>query len=121
MGRRSPSAHALLESLENRTLLAGNVLATQLSGGFLLLDGDDLGNEIMLRSGSLPGVIIVHPLNQTRVNGSTQDLVFAGVDEILAQFHGGNDWLKTADLTLTSSAFAFLLVDAGPGDASAAE
>ena len=114
-GRWLVSAHTLLESLENRRLLAGNVQATTLAG-FLLLDGDELGNEVMLRSGSLPGVIIVHGMNQTRVNGSSQDVVFTGVERVLAQFHGGNDWFRSADLTLTSALFTSLIVDGGTGD-----
>ena len=116
--RRSPWQHEnpVLERLEARRLLAGNVAATLLPDGTLLLKGDDLPNEIMLRTGQAPDEVIVHGMNQTFVNGTNQDWVFPGVQRIVAEFHGGDDWFKTTDLTLAAKALGELVIDGGNGD-----
>jgi hypothetical protein len=106
---------AVLETLEKRALLSGNVLAVQ-AGDTLTLVGDELGNEVMLRSGRLPGEVIVHGMNRTLINGSNQDFVFVGVERLVAEMRGGDDWFKTTDLTLSAAALGSLLVDGGTGD-----
>src|SRR5687768_13344677 len=70
----------------------------------------------MVRSGQLPDEVIVHGLNQTLVNGSNQDSVFVGVQRLVAEFRGGDDWFKSTDLTLSAAALGSLSVDGGTGD-----
>jgi hypothetical protein len=113
--RRIAPRQPAVESLERRTLLSGNVLATQ-SGNQLDLLGDELGNEIMVRSGNDPTEIIVQSMDQTTVNGTTDPVVFEGVTSINANMRGGDDWFKATDLTVNPDGGNGFTVDGGWGD-----
>lgn len=102
-----------LECLEDRAVPAGNVLATQ-AGAAITLVGDDLGNAVQLRTGGLPGEVVVLGVNTT-VNGARQQ-VFTGVARIDADLRGGDDRFKADGLALAAAAGASLVVDGGPGD-----
>jgi hypothetical protein len=115
LGKRSARAQLAVESLERRTLLSGNVIATQ-SGNQLDLNGDELGNQIMVRSGNTPTEVIVQSMDQTTVNGSQQPVVFEGVTSINASMEGGDDWFKATDLTVNPDGGNGFTVDGGWGD-----
>ena len=110
-----PGGRLRVDELEDRAVPAGNVLAVQ-SGTFLALIGDDLGNEVMVRSGHAPDEVIVHGMDRTLVNGSNRDAVFVGVQQLVAVMRGGDDWFKATDLTLGAAVLGQLTVDGGGGD-----
>src|SRR5206468_5250440 len=79
------------------------------------------GNNIQLYSGSQPGEVVVHGVNTT-VHGADQQ-VFEGVENLFADFGGGDDWLKADNLTLSAEdpgggmpAFSTVFVDGNAGD-----
>ena len=136
---RRPQSHLsprpLVEHLEHRTLLAGNVTTTPLGtpnspgqlAPFLNIQGDPLGNEILIKKGGTPDEIIVSGLNGTLVNGSTQEQHFRGVRLLEAFMDGGNDDVKLTNLKLSATPgpvgdpFEFVVlfsvvVDGGIGD-----
>ena len=113
--RQSAAEAPALEALERRTFLSGNVLATQ-SGNQLNLNGDELGNQIMIRSGNTPTEIIVQSMDQTTVNGSRQPVVFEGVTSLFATMRGGDDWFKATDLKVNPDGGNGFTVDGGWGD-----
>lgn len=109
-----------VETLEQRTLLAGNVLASQ-AGTVLTLEGDAYGNQIRVWSGYLPNEVVVQGENGTTVNGSYYPQRFRPVDQAAAFMNSGNDTVKAIDLCLTAipvdgSAQASLGIDGGRGD-----
>jgi hypothetical protein len=114
-GRGPEFGQSLLETLEARMLLAGNVVAVQ-SGDQLNLFGDALGNEIKVWSGGRPGELFVQGENNTRVNGTEDQWVFEGVNQIAANFREGSDSFKATNLTFSTTLFGRLLVDMGAGD-----
>ena len=95
---QTPSAR--VESLESRTLLAGNVFASTI-GGTLIIRGDALGNAITLeRDGTAPGSFLLRGDDTTTVNGEGT-LFFQGVTRgVHVSLGGGNDALavRNADL-----------------------
>ena len=102
--------------MESRTLLSGNVMATQ-QGPVLSLLGDELGNGLRILSGRAPDQIIVEGMNNTRINGTHEKWVFEGVRQMTAPLAGGNDSFETANLTFAALDFvATLHVDGGAGD-----
>ena len=113
--RRARTLHLPVEGLERRALMSGNVLAVQ-AGTILTLAGDNLANEVMVRSGNAPDVIVVDGLAQTLVNGSNQPLEFTGVRRLDVTLGGGDDWFKGTDFNLNTAAFGQVNIDAGNGD-----
>ena len=69
--------HLAIQTLERRLLLAGNVIA-QLKGGWLVVTGDDLGNQIQIENPS-PGTYNVIGSDGTTVNGSPVANVTKGI------------------------------------------
>jgi hypothetical protein len=128
--RRHRSHRTPVESLESRTLLAGNVVTTPTGtpnspgqpAPFVEIDGDASDNEIMIKKGTAPGEIIVNGLNGTLVNGSTQEWHFNGVQALGAFMNAGNDNVDVRNLTLSGvpdengQATAQVVVDGGNGD-----
>jgi len=109
--RRLPrSRDRFVELLEGRTLLSGNVITTPTGtpnspgqpAPMLNIQGDALGNEIMIRKGGTPDEIIVNGLNGTLVNGSTQEWHFSGVRQLDAFMDSGDDVVKLTDLKLSA-------------------
>lgn len=84
------SRSLLVEQLERRCVLAGNVFAS-VAGGVLTLRGDDLGNVIGVTQ---PGSNTVQVTGVgTTINGSAQPATFSGVTSIFADLRGGDDSL----------------------------
>jgi hypothetical protein len=111
-----PSRRPLIEPLEHRALLSGNVLATQ-QGTNLNLDGDHYSNWVKVYSGYLPHEVVVVGENYTRVNGSYYPQHFYGIESVSAQMDSGDDSFKAINLCLTTIATGPILdVDGGRGD-----
>ena len=86
-----------LESLEDRRLMAGDVSAT-VTGGDLRIDGDNEGNEVVVRASDNLNEFVVEGLNGTTINGQAS-MVFQGVtDDLRINLRGGdNRLLLTAE------------------------
>lgn len=86
-----------LELLEDRRLLAGNVSAA-MSGGNLVIDGDNAANRISVESAGT-GKIAVRGF-QTQINGVPGGIkVFTGVTgDIQIQLDGGDDLVRVTNL-----------------------
>lgn len=114
----------VIEAMEGRVLLSGEVTTTPTgtpdSPGeetpVLEILGDELANEVMVKSGNAPGEIIVSGLNGTLVNGSTQEWHFRNVEQIGVFLNGGDDVFDARDLEFSSQSLANLVVDGGTGD-----
>lgn len=65
-GRNSVSRCARFESLEQRQLLAGDVMVGVV-GGNLMIQGDELDNQIAVTAGTEPGTYVVKGLDGTNV------------------------------------------------------
>src|SRR5688572_7681111 len=109
MRHHSKTRRLTLESLENRSLLAGNVLASVDASGLLTVTGDDEGNRINIRqlpaSGSTtpwPGARYSiergwTPRGQlpTTINGQSAVIV-EGVKSVNIALHDGNDLMRVS-------------------------
>lgn len=98
-----------LSILEDRTLPAGNVLASML-GTSLFLTGDELNNNVIISRGASPGSIVAQGINTT-LNGERARLTFDNVRELVVDTADGNDMILTNGLSVGS-----LTVLGGSGD-----
>jgi hypothetical protein len=116
--RRASTRQPHLEPLEARRLLAGNVVAAPPATitPTLTLVGDDVGNAVKVWNGSNPQQFIVQGEDNTTVNGSHEEQVFEGVEQIVVEMRGGNDSFKAANLSLSAAGLFSLSVDGGAGD-----
>ena len=90
MAHRSPFRRLAVESLEDRRLLAGNVLAT-LRAGDLVLRGDAADNQIQVAR-LTTGVYRVQGLAGTTVNGQATFDAGTGVRDVDVRMQqGGSD------------------------------
>ena len=95
MSRRKMNARLGFESLEGRLMMAGNV-AANVTGGDLVLTGDNAGNiveirQVQLNNAPIPGRFLVTGLNGTTINGQASQ-VFQNVnDDFRINLNGGND------------------------------
>lgn len=107
----------VVERLENRTLMAGNVNAFVNAEGDLLVTGDDAGNTITVESAG-QGVIQVRGFTDaggpTSVNGGANALrTFSGVTgDVFIRMRGGNDVVRVTNLVVPGD----LLVDGAAGN-----
>ena len=110
-----------LEHLESRWALAGNVAATFVEPGFLLVTGDDLDNHIHIKGGKTAGEVTVHGIQRTSVDGAHKRH-FSGIERIRVELGGGDDSAKIFNLTMSSvnasgpQALAGIFVRAGSGN-----
>lgn len=102
--RKAGCARRLMtESLEHRTLLAGDVLVSVVEGN-LMVEGDAEGNSFAIRSGEAPGVFIVAGIpssngTQTTINGMTDPVRVDGVrHNVLVNDGAGNDHVDLVGL-----------------------
>src|SRR5262245_44807883 len=116
--RKSPTPRRLgVERLEDRVVPAGNVTVEFIPrefGNTVFLSGDDLGNDVQIRSGDLPNQIVIQGINTT-LNGSDESLTFDGITRVFANLGAGDDTLTTSTLTLTSPG-ALMNIDGGDGN-----
>lgn len=113
-GRRSAPAWRQIESMEIRTLLAGNVLAS-LSNGTLSLTGDDSANTVAVTVSE--GNVVVRGLSGTTINGAATDFVAVTGSSTIAgslkiSLGGGNDTAAVGAVTITGD----LSFNGGSGD-----
>ncbi len=104
--RRGTRSYHALESLESRTLLAGNVTAV-VEGGNLTLTGDDAANSVEVSV--VDGDIVVTGLDDTTVNDSTDAFVaVTGATtlsgNLTSSLGSGDDTLRvTGELTVSGT------------------
>jgi hypothetical protein len=121
--RRKSSRSALrapqcaIECLEERTLLTGNVLASVLPSGNLLILGDSKANQIGIQS-TAGGALQISSLDgTTKINGSTSPFTASGVTGSVFIFLGqGNDVIEVGDSSLTTNIPQNLLMICGSGN-----
>jgi hypothetical protein len=103
------------ESLENKEVLAGNVVAA-LAGNQLIIDGDAADNEIHIVE-IAPNTIEVTGLGGTTVNGAAAG-VFAAplIEDISVNLHDGNDILRIRNVSLTDNNDGELKIRTENGD-----
>ena len=82
----------LIESLEQRTMLAGNVSAIITAAGDLVINGDGQDNDFMVEIGE-SGDVQITGENGTAIDDSgTEDAVFGG--DITINLKGGDDQVR---------------------------
>jgi hypothetical protein len=117
MSTHSRHRFGLIEFLEARCMMAGNVTATQ-TGPDLELVGDDLGNVISIRQ-SAPGAFAVFG-EDTTVNGSAASstpVEFTGVTgSISVRLHGGDDRLIMVQHDAPIDIGEGLIIETGDGN-----
>ena len=72
-----------IESLEDRRMMAGDVSVDVTGGGDLVLDGDDAGNEVIIRRLPGAGAYQIQGLNGTTINGNGATALVTGVTDDL--------------------------------------
>src|SRR5579863_10413541 len=114
---RSPQP--ALEALENRTLLTGNVVASVVAGGNLLILGDSKANQIGIETTSGGALQITSLDGTTRINGSTSPFTPSGVTGSVFVFLGaGNDVLQVGGGSPATTIPHDLLIGLGNGNDS---
>lgn len=104
----------LVETLENRSMLAGNVTAS-VSGADLIITGDALGNTITVESAGA-GIVQVRGFENTSVNGTANGLKTFNVSgSINIRLNAGDDTVRVTNLVIQNK----LLVDLGAGNNTA--
>jgi hypothetical protein len=69
----------MLEQLETRRLLAGNVTAVADGAGVVIITGDNKSNDVQVTVDGFFDVRVI-PVSGTTVNGGTSDVVFPGTN-----------------------------------------
>jgi len=104
-----PVRQLFVEPLENRAVLAGNVLA-QMVDSTLFITGDEFDNHVGIVS-TLGGEVTVGGFFETAINGNTGPATFSGVARIEVVGGDGNDGVgATLDETVGE-----LRINTGPG------
>jgi hypothetical protein len=112
----SPAPQWAIECLEERTLLAGNVLAAVLPGGNLLVLGDSKANQIGIQSITGGALQITSLDGTTTINGTAGPFNANGVTGSVFVFLGaGNDVVHVGGGTMTTSIPQNLLIGLGDG------
>jgi len=107
MHNRSKTRRLAVESVENRSLLAGNVLATVDASGLLTVTGDDAANQIYIRqlpasgssttwSGARYSIAALGSNNTTKIN-SQSAIVVEGVKSVDMAMKGGMDYVNVTN------------------------
>ncbi len=106
-----------IECLEERTLLTGNVLASVVANGNLLILGDSKANQIGIQS-TVGGALQISSLDgTTKINGSTSPFTANGVTGSVFIFLGqGNDVIQVGGPSLTTNLPQNLLIVGGNGN-----
>ncbi|MCI0459284.1 MAG: hypothetical protein L0Z62_20235 [Gemmataceae bacterium] len=95
-----------VETLENRTLLDGNVTAFLDPAGSLQITGDAADNQFLLAPAPTPGMIRVsgNPGTFTAINGDAfADFSLADITDIIMNLQVGRDSVTLADFSITGS------------------
>lgn len=109
--RRSVSCQPRVESLELRRLMAGDV-AVALEGSLLRIEGDNLGNQIVVAQ-SASGDVVVSGQSGTLINGlPSVRFVRPNLNAMEVRMEAGDDTVTMRSVQLTND----LLVDLGAGN-----
>jgi hypothetical protein len=81
-----------IESLESRTMMAGDVTAA-LAGGDLVLNGDNDSNEVVIRATNQVGQFVIEGLNGTTINGQASATISGVNDDFRINLRNGNNAL----------------------------
>lgn len=84
--------HIAHELLERRLVLDGNVSVAAV-GGDLVVNGDDDGNELIIRATAEAGTYFVEGVNGTTINGELNVLVSGITDDFRINLRDGNNVL----------------------------
>lgn len=83
-----------LERLEDRSLLAGNVLA-EIRGGALIMRGDSQGNEVQIEQASDNSLLLTPLDGTTTINGSVAPVLLSGYrGRVVLAAGAGNDYFR---------------------------
>jgi hypothetical protein len=106
MARRgSQGRRCRFESLENRRLLAGDVIA-QIKNGDLVIKGDGAANGITITAGATAGTVVITGVDAggsaTNVNGTANGTVTLSgfTDDLKIKMKGGDDVVTITGLTV---------------------
>ncbi len=100
-----------VESLEHRRLMAGDV-AVALEGSLLRIDGDNLGNQIVVAQAA-SGDVVVSGQSGTLINGlPSVRFVRPALNAMEIRMEGGDDTVTMRSVQLTND----LMVDLGAGN-----
>jgi hypothetical protein len=101
--RFGASRNMKFEALERREMMAGNVVAS-VDQGLLKVIGDNLANDVEVRSGSQAGEFIITGTNNTHINGGSKPVTLRGVTQgVQAIMNGGDDHLNVGRAPTTST------------------
>src|SRR5207244_5328908 len=98
----------MVESLESRAMLAGNVTVS-VTDNMLRIVGDAAGNDIEIQQvqqtfvGEWPGVKLQIIGHGTTINGQATSLIVEGVKNSFIGLQGGNNHLLVGNTSKTSS------------------
>jgi hypothetical protein len=108
------SGRGRFESLEQRQLLAGDVVVT-VDGGNLMVQGDELDNKILITAGADAGSFVVTGLDGTNIilNGDppVSEVTVADVRNARIRMGDGNDLVAVAGASLR-----YVSIGTGAGD-----
>jgi hypothetical protein len=85
----------MMEQLENRRLMAGNVTAFINGAGALVVLGDNKSNDVQVATDF--GNTLVVPVPGTTVNGGTTTVSFAGFPDVVINTGNGEDTVDIVD------------------------
>jgi hypothetical protein len=97
--RSSAQLRGRFESLEQRQLLAGDVLVNVV-GGNLRIEGDVEANKILITSGAEAGTFVVTGLDGTLLEGATDPITVTGIRNISVDLGDGDDLVAVAGATV---------------------
>ena len=86
-----------VESLENRKMMAGDVLASVVNGD-LVINGDNDNNELMIVGTGADGVYDIIAANGTAVNGNSAISVSGVTDDVRVNLRNGDNSLGVSNV-----------------------
>lgn len=110
IGQTVGSFPTMMDNLESRVMLSGNVAVSVVSGN-LVVRGDASANSIVLNNAGKNKVRITGA-NATTINGAAGPVVMSAVRGLSLKLGDGNDTLKLDDLNFGRA----VLIDMGAGD-----
>jgi hypothetical protein len=106
IGNQCGSRLARFESLEERNLLAGDVLVSVLEGR-LVIEGDELANNIAITAGAEAGSFVISGLDGTTVHegeAPAAEVTVTGVEAgVRVELGEGDDTMALADVSIQSN------------------
>src|SRR3954469_13788798 len=110
IGQTVGSFPTMMDNLESRVMLSGNVAVSVVSGN-LVVRGDASANSIVLNNAG-KNKVRVAGADGTTINGAAGPLIMSAVHGLSLKLGDGKDTLKLDDLTFDHA----VLIDMGAGD-----